>query len=108
MKKTIRNVTFWMGKAFLFVICVYALAGGVAHAQAFGTISGTVTDPTGAVLPNVPVVATASQTGAQTRAVTNGHGEFTFPTLLPTQYTVTVTADGFQAYQQSGVVLQAN
>jgi hypothetical protein len=54
------------------------------------------------------VLATASQTGAQTKAVINVRGEFTFPTLLPTQYTITVTAAGFQAYKRSGILLEAN
>jgi Carboxypeptidase regulatory-like domain len=79
-----------------------------ARAQGYGSISGTVTDPTGAVVPNVSVLAIASQTGQQTKAITNAQGEFTFPTLLPTQYTITVSAAGFNAYNQPGVLLQAN
>ncbi|MGB7134056.1 MAG: TonB-dependent receptor [Acidobacteriaceae bacterium] len=108
MKLRFTNMPGWMGKTCFVMICACLLGPAMAHAQAFGTINGTVTDPSGAVLPNVPVLAIASQTGAQTRAVTNVRGEFTFPTLLPTQYAITVTAKGFQDYKQSGIVLQAN
>ncbi|HTV08501.1 MAG TPA: TonB-dependent receptor [Candidatus Aquilonibacter sp.] len=90
------------------VLVVLALCSVRAHAQGYGTIVGTVTDPTGAVVPNVSVLATAPQTGQQTTAVTNARGEFTFPTLLPRQYTISVTASGFKAYKRSGILLQAN
>jgi hypothetical protein len=80
----------------------------IARAQGFGTIVGTVTDPTGAAIPSATVTATATKTGVQTKVVTNGEGGFTFPTLLPTEYSISVAATGFEKYTQTGVVLQAN
>lgn len=79
-----------------------------AHAQAYGSINGTVTDPSGAVVSHATVLATATQTGQQTKTITNAQGEFTFATLPPTNYTVAVSAKGFQAYRHTGIVLQAN
>jgi Carboxypeptidase regulatory-like domain len=94
--------------AVLFVLVVFSIGAVTAAAQGYGAISGTITDPSGAVLPNVSVLATASETGVETKAVTNSAGEFTFPTLLPTQYTISVMAAGFEAYKRGGIVLQAN
>lgn len=99
------------GNLWLIAFLAVAVLLGVqqeARAQGYGSIAGTVTDPSGAVLANVSVIATASQTGVQTKAVTNAQGEFTFPTLLPTQYTISVSATGFQAYKRPDVLLQAN
>ena len=88
--------------AVLFMYPTYA------HAQAYGSLNGTVTDPLGAVVTHATVVATATQTGQQTTAVTNAQGEFTFPTMPPTDYTIAVTAPGFQTYNQTGLQLLAN
>ncbi len=93
---------------FLLAVVALAIFQQEAHAQGYGSIAGTVTDPSGAVLPNVSVLATASQTGVQTSVVTNAQGEFIFPTLLPTQYTISATSPGFQAYKLPGILLQAN
>lgn len=99
----------WKLRLIVFLaITAFLTVQQETRAQGYGSITGTVTDPSGAVLPNVSVIAIASQTGLETKAVTNAAGEFTFPTLLPTQYTITVAAPGFQAYKQSGILLQAN
>jgi hypothetical protein len=92
----------------LLVLAMSAFGGSRAFGQGYGTIVGTVTDASGAAVPSVPVVATATQTGAQTKVTTNAQGSFTFPTLLPTTYSITVTAPGFESYKQTGVALQAN
>lgn len=78
------------------------------HAQGYGTISGTVTDPSGALVPGATITATQSQTGRKMVAVSGKDGSYVFPTLLPSTYDLSVTAAGFQNYQQTGVVLQAN
>ena len=61
-----------------------------------GTISGTVTDPSGAVVPHAAVVVTDTETGQATRAVTGGDGNFTVPGLPFGNYTVSATASNFQ------------
>jgi hypothetical protein len=78
------------------------------HAQGYGTISGTVADPSGAVVPGASVVATEVQTGNQTRTTSGRDGRFVFPTLLPSGYTLLVTAGGFESYSQTGIVLEAD
>lgn len=102
------RLRFWQLSVVVLIAIAFWLVPRGAHAQAYGQISGTVTDPSGAVIPHATVLATASLTGQQTRTTANGDGEYTFPSLMPTEYTITASAQGFQASKQSGIVLQAN
>ena len=66
------------------------------HAQTFrGTISGTVTDVSGAAIPNAKVVATETSTGSVHQMVSTGAGEFSFTELPLGNYSVVVTSAGF-------------
>lgn len=76
-------------------------------AQGYGSISGTVTDPTGAAVPNATVTATQVDTGRKTEVTSSQAGAYVFTTLPPANYTFTVTAPGFQLYHQSAL-LEAN
>ena len=74
------------------------LAVSVAHAQGVGSsgeITGTVTDPSGAVLPNVTVNVVDNQTGLKRTAMTNGTGQFRVARLSPATYEVSVARPGF-------------
>ena len=62
-----------------------------------GDITGVVTDPSGAVVPNAQVTATNTATGAAHTVTTNGQGVYRFSLLQPGAYTVAVNATGFQA-----------
>lgn len=92
-------------------VCAVTMLGALlcrtSLAQATSTITGTVTDPTGAVVPNAKVTVTQQETGSQQATVTNGDGIYSVPGLGVGHYTVSVTAAGFQTYQQSGVVVNA-
>ncbi|WP_263370142.1 TonB-dependent receptor [Granulicella cerasi] len=67
-----------------------------ASAQTFrGGINGTVTDPTGAVVPGAVVIATDESTGLVHTMKATGSGDFTFSDLPLDSYTITVTANGF-------------
>ena len=77
-------------------------------AQGYGSIVGTVADPTGAVVASATVTATQTDTGRKTVVTSGPNGAYVFPTLLPTEYMITVAAKGFQTYVQSGIVLQAD
>jgi len=79
------------------IICLL-LSGPCASAQGAGTsgnISGTVVDPTGAVLANVPLVAVEDQRGIQHHAETDARGHYRFGGLAPATYIVSVKAPGF-------------
>lgn len=76
--------------------------------QAFGSISGTLSDSTGALIPAATIKATQTQTGAITVVSTNNSGVYVFPSLPPAQYSISATAPGFQSYVQNDVILLAN
>jgi len=71
-----------------------------------GTITGTVSDPAEAVVPNAPVVAKNSETGAQYQTVTTATGNFTLPSLPAGVYDLSVSAAGFLGFVQQGIRVQ--
>ena len=76
-----------------------------ALAQTTGSINGTVTDNTGAVLPGVTVTATSpSQMGAQT-AISNAQGVYRFPAVVPGTYTVIYDMSGFTTVRREGIIV---
>src|ERR1700728_4082667 len=81
------------------------LTGAVAYAQSTGEITGTVTDPTGAVVPNVDVKITSVETGSSRATKSNGAGIFDFPGLDNGDYNLAASSTGFQAYRKDGIVL---
>jgi hypothetical protein len=72
-----------------------------------GAISGTVTDPTGAVVANATVTATSVDTNVNTVRITTKAGDYNVTPLTPGIYTVTVMAAGFEKYQQQKVTVDA-
>jgi hypothetical protein len=95
--------------SLIAIVCLcLSFAAPSLRAQGYGTISGTVSDPSGAVITGANVIATEVQTGNQTRTVSGKDGRFVFPTLLPSGYTISVTAAGFESYSQAGIVLEAD
>jgi hypothetical protein len=81
---------------------------GEMFAQGNGTISGTVADPAGAVVPGASVTATQAGTGLVLNTTTNGEGTFVFPSLAPSVYDVAVTHPGFETYSERGVQVRAD
>lgn len=69
------------------------------------TITGTVTDPSGAIVPGAKVTVTQKNTSAVRTNTTNSNGQFNFTALPPTTYTVAVQAEGFKQYVQDVVLL---
>ncbi|MEK6398382.1 MAG: carboxypeptidase-like regulatory domain-containing protein, partial [Terriglobus sp.] len=68
-------------------------------------LSGTVTDATGAAVPNAHVTATNTDTNLVLNADTNGSGLYRFPTIPPGHYVIASQVKGFQKFQQTGVVI---
>src|ERR1700679_2360213 len=72
------------------------LATMCLHAQTFrGSINGTVTDPSGAVVAGANVKATENATAEVHEATTTSDGQFSFQDLNLSTYTITITAAGF-------------
>jgi hypothetical protein len=98
-----------MPASIAFIICLcFGFSAASLHAQGYGTISGTVADPSGAVVSGATVTATQTQSGVQTTTVSGRDGRYVFPTLLPAPYTLVVSAPGFEQYRQTGIVLEAD
>jgi len=84
------------------------LVAGVAQGQEFrGTISGAVTDPTGAVIPGASVEVRETHTGTVSRTQSDSAGQYVVPFLLPGEYAITVKAPGFQTSTLRGIALQS-
>jgi hypothetical protein len=84
------------------------LVAAPARAQRdLGTITGTVTDSSGAVLPNATITITENSTGESTKLQTSSNGEFTRPALLPGTYTVRAEASGFRPAEQQNLEVTA-
>src|SRR5690242_1657791 len=73
-----------------------------------GSISGTVVDPSGQVVPNANVTLTNEKTGEARSLTANNDGVFSFLAVQPDTYSIRVERGGFSAYQRTGVVLTAN
>ncbi len=88
------------------VCLVLLLIAPIALAQSDrGTITGTVSDATNAVIPGVSVVATNSQTGVKFETVTTESGNYTLPQLPAGVYEVSAELPGFRKFIQQGVTV---
>jgi len=94
----------------LFVILMLVLALAmprVSSAQGItGSLTGTVTDQTGAAVPGATVTALEVGTNAIHTVKTSDIGSYTIPNLQPGQYTVTVSKGNFKNFKQTNITLQ--
>jgi hypothetical protein len=82
------------------------LCGGLSFAQLnTGTITGSITDPSGAAVPNVKVTAVQMDTNFESHATTNAEGLYRIQSLQPGAYRLTFEASGFKRFVQSGLDL---
>ena len=91
------------------VLAFVLLAAISLSAQTFrGTILGTVTDPSGAVLPGVKVTVKNVGTGLERTTETSADGSYALPELPIGTYTVTITQTGFQTSVTTGVIVDVS
>src|ERR1700761_2332428 len=107
--KLINQVTLLTGIALTVLPCstsapVFAQASTGAVAQ----ITGSVSDSTGAVVPEAEVKATQTETGFTRTAVTGADGTYVLPNLIVGPYKLQVVRSGFKSYSQVGIVLEVN
>src|SRR5579872_4017416 len=74
----------------------------------YATIRGTVTDPSGAVVPGVKVTATNTATGVSTNTVSQSNGLYQFLQLPIGSYTVTASKSGFNTFKTDNITLALN
>ena len=93
----------------LLVFMVMACTSIALNAQSTtGSIYGTVADTTGAVVPGAQVTVKETATGELFNATTSDSGDYSFPTLKPSEYVITAKHEGFQTQTQQGIRLDAN
>ena len=90
-----------LGSMLLFVL----LPALLAQTPTTGMLTGTVKDPSGAVVANAKL-ALLSPTGEERAGTTGDDGSYRFPLLSPGVYKLTVTAAGFQAYTATGITIR--
>ncbi len=95
---------------WMLSICVLAACTGTtAFAQSTtGSIYGTVTDSTSAVIPNATITVTNLETNQIYRATSNGSGNYVFPSLSPGTYKISAQMTSFRGETQTGLHLDAN
>ena len=77
-----------------------------AFPQDTASVTGTVTDPTGASIPHAEITADNREHGIHRVTLTNTVGEFLLPALPPGLYSLSIAASGFKKYQVSEIVLR--
>ena len=94
-------------KRRLLTIALVALAFCAAlHAQDTASLTGTVTDSSGAAVPGAKVVVTDSIHGINQTAESNGSGDFLFAALPIGSYDLSVSSTGFKKYEARGIILR--
>jgi hypothetical protein len=94
-----------MRNLLLAVLLLLLTAASAFNQSTNATVSGTIEDPTGALIPGVTVTATNAATGVTTNSITNESGAYNFPSLSPGTYKVSAALPGFQTQSFTDVRL---
>jgi hypothetical protein len=100
----LRSAGQWLALLFLPLFLMIAPS---LHAQFGGSLNGTVTDTSGAVISGATVTLANPATGTSKTATTNATGFYSFTELAPGSYTVKLTANGFKEQDYSSVAVSA-
>jgi Carboxypeptidase regulatory-like domain len=97
----------------LGTLAVFVALGTVATPRAFaqavyGSIFGTVTDPSGAAVPGAKVTVTSVAKGTSTEATTNADGNYSVTHLVPDTYIVRASGAGFRSFEASNILVSAD
>jgi hypothetical protein len=98
-----------MRKLVLIVLAIaFTLPGSVFGQRTTTSISGTITDPSGAVVPGAQVTAIETSTGTTTLGKASSDGFYILTNLRPGTYRLRVEQPGFQSYVQEGITLEVD
>jgi hypothetical protein len=87
-------------------VCIFVAFSALMWGQAFqGSLRGRVTDPKDAIVPLAKVTLVEDGTSVSSSTITNDKGEYSFPILNPSTYTLVVEAPGFKKLEQKGIVI---
>lgn len=103
-----RQKQYWCRFLALSVLLGFGtLAMNAQLAVTTATLSGTVNDPSGAIVPNATLKMTSPEKGIVRTQTTDASGHYVFSQLPPATYILEAQAQGFKAYKQTGIVLDA-
>ncbi|HWT66093.1 MAG TPA: TonB-dependent receptor [Terracidiphilus sp.] len=104
MNRTVRTAL-----VLAIIACAGLLLSIPTRAQSvYGSIFGTVTDTTGAAIPNATITVRDEAKGTVVTTVSNASGDYTVPHLIPDSYMLRVTAKGFKNFETKGITVQAD
>ncbi|HYW43912.1 MAG TPA: carboxypeptidase regulatory-like domain-containing protein [Bryobacteraceae bacterium] len=105
----VRSATRFVTRFLCVAVCCALLLSTAARAQVLsGTLAGTVTDQTGAVVPGATITATDTETGREYKAASDQSGNFTFADLPNSTYRVVVQQPGFAKFEVAQVVISVS
>src|SRR5258708_26646833 len=102
------NASWKFTNGLLGFVVLLLVSVGTCFAQSTATLSGTVTDPTGAVVPNASVKVRSLATNTLRETVSDSAGAFVVPSLQPGDYEIRATAAGFGTSVIKSVTLQVD
>src|SRR5438874_385852 len=93
-------------RVLIGIAVVSLLASSLPAQSIFGTLTGIVSDPSQAVVAGASIKLRDEQSGAQRDTVTNADGYYTFVSVPPGGYELTVSAPGFESYKQTAISIR--
>ena len=97
----------WMAVAAVSLLCVLWVPGAIGQAV-YGSILGTVTDPSGAAVKGAKVSATSQTKNVTTQEVTNESGNYAVTHLVPDTYTIRIEGTGFKTLEFKDIIVNAD
>src|SRR5262245_12023008 len=102
------RVRAWQRLLGVLMMGLLGAAPALAQAVAGSQLSGVVRDPSGAVVPGAEVTVIKTDTGQERTARSGPDGSYAFPNLPVGPYELRVSLQGFNTYEQSGIILQVS
>src|SRR3954465_15033546 len=100
-----RRVLSTLYSTLLGIVLVLSTSTGIGYAQsAQGGLRGVVKDPQG-VIPGVTVTLTSESNNTSRETVTNNVGEYSFPAVEPSHYTVKAAVPGYKTFERKGIII---
>src|ERR1700740_2443562 len=94
----------WVLAAFSLAVCLIWGSIGYAQNSVSGEVTGTVTDSSGAIVPNAKIKLSSAETGVSDNTTTSSAGTFRCALLKPGNYTLTIVAPGFRETKQQVLI----
>src|ERR1700687_3042333 len=94
--------------AQIFSLILFLFSCAPVWAGAGGSISGTIKDRSGAVIPDVGVIVRNVDTGVERTSATNGDGFYAFTAIPGGHYEIEISHTGFKPYRRTGLLIDVD